>query len=113
MGDPDVAQSRGDGNNSNVGIGEPSFDSDHELGDSREELPSGELTGQIVANRTISVSQTLPNTSNIPGPAPSVLQAQHEVGEFDALGHSNLLEDTKFYQDTAVEYSKCLLFNPG
>ena len=103
-GDPDVAQPKGDVNDSNVRIGEPSFDSDHELGDSRQELPSEELTGQIAANRPISVSQTLPNTSHIPGPAPSVLQAQHEVGEFDVLGHSNLLEDAKFYKDTVVEY---------
>ena len=44
MGDPDAAQSRDDGKDSNVGMGEPSFDSDHELGDSREELPSKELS---------------------------------------------------------------------
>ena len=31
-------------------------------------------------------------------------QAQHEVEEFDALGHSDLLEDAKLYQDAAVEY---------
>ena len=41
---------------------------------------------------------------SISSPAPSMLQVQHEVEEFDALGQSNLLEDAKFYQDTAVEY---------
>ena len=50
MGDPDAAQPKDDGKDSNVAMGESSFDSDHELGDSREELPSEELTGQIAAN---------------------------------------------------------------
>ena len=31
-------------------------------------------------------------------------QMQHEGVEFDALGHSDLLEEAKFYQDAAVEY---------
>ena len=61
--DPDAAQTRDDGKDSNVQIREPNFDSDHDLGDSREELPSEELAGQIAANRPISMS--IPNTSHI------------------------------------------------
>ena len=39
-----------------------------------------------------------------PGPVPSMCQTQHEGEEFDALGHSDLLEAAKFYQDAVVEY---------
>ena len=102
MGDPDVAQSRDDAKDSQVLMGEASFDSDQELGDSREELPSEELTAQIVVNKPISTS--IPNASCVSCPASSVSQIQHNGEEFDALGHSDLLEDAKFYQDAVVEY---------
>ena len=82
--DPDVTQSRDDAKVSQVAMGEVSFDSSHELGNSREELPSEELTAEIVVNRPISTS--IPNASHVPGPVPSVSQTQHEGQEFDALG---------------------------
>ena len=76
-GDPDVTQSRDDAKDSQVVMGEASFDSDHELGGSREELPSEELAAQIVVNRSISAS--IPNVSHVSGPALSMSQTQHKV----------------------------------
>ena len=78
--------------------GEANLDGSHELGDSREELPSKELTAQIAVDRPIPTSMSsVPNASHVSGPAPSTSQMQHEGEEFDTLGHSDLLEDAKFY----------------
>ena len=83
---------------------EASLDSSHELGDLREELPFKKFTAQIAGDRPIPTSMSsVPNTIHVTGPAPSVSQMQHEGEEFDALGHSDLLEDAKFYQDTVVK----------
>ena len=98
-GDPDAAWPKDDGKGSNVAMGESSFVNDHELGDSRGKLLA---EGKLAANRLISTS--VPNTSHISGLALSVSQVQHEVEEFDALSHRDLLEDAKFYQDAVVEY---------
>ena len=83
-------------------MGDPSSYGEHELVDSQEELSSEELVGQIGVNRLIPTSNI--NTSHISGPVPSMSQIQCETGEFDALIQSDLLEDTKFYQDAVVEY---------
>ena len=102
MGDPDVAQVRDEARVKQVLIREASLDSTPELGESGEELPSEELVAQIAVNRAIPTS--IPDTSHVSGPAPSASHTQHEGEDFDALGHSDLLEDTKFYQDEAIKY---------
>ena len=101
-GDPDVVQSRNEVSAQQDLMRESSQDSDPELGVFGEELSSGELTAQIVVDRTIPIS--IPDTSHVFGPTPSMSHTQYDSGDFDALGYSDLLEDTKFYQDTAVEY---------
>ena len=81
---------------------EASLDSTPELGESGEELPSEELAAQIAVDRAVPTS--IPETSHVTGPAPSASYRQHDSEDFDALGHSDLLEDAKFYQDAAVKY---------
>ena len=101
-GDPDVAQSRNEVSIQQVLMRESSLDSDPELGESGEELPSRELAAQIAVDRTIPV--LIPDTSHVIGPTPSASHTQHDCKDFNALGHSDLFEDAKFYQDTAVKY---------
>ena len=101
-GDPDVAQTCNEVPVQQVPMGEFSLEGSHELWDSGEELPSGELTAQMAVNRTIPV--LIPESSHVIGPTSFVSHMQHDGEDFNALGHSNLLKDAKFYQDTTVKY---------
>ena len=84
-------------------MGEAGFDSDQELGDSREELHSGG------GHSSDSCQQAnFPHLYQILTIYPVLyhpcLKCNMKGEKFDALGHSDLLEDAKFYQNAVVEY---------
>ena len=100
--DPDAACTRDEGN---VRVGEADIDGCIELGDSREELPSKDLTGHLAVDEHIP---NIPNISHVIfGPTTSILQCQQAVDVvIGATSQSDILEDAKYYQDTAKEYQE-------
>ena len=81
-GDPDVVQKCNEVQVQQVLIGGSSLDSDLQLGESGEELPSGELVAQIAIDRTIPV--LIPDTICVISPTPSAFHTQHDSEDFNA-----------------------------
>ena len=112
-GDPNVVQPR---DKSNAWVGESDTDSEVEFQNSRENFPPGGPAASTAVSRftstttflnSMTTSQLVYNShaSQNAGLTHSVIQQDVEdSGEYGAMDSGDLLEDAKFYQDTAIEY---------
>ena len=87
----------------NDGVGEVVVEDNGELGDSREELPTGDPTNHPVINDEVP---SIPHNTSHDSQTGLEASTHQTVDAGGDVCNGNLLADAKLYQDAAVEYKE-------